>query len=439
MPIDLLLPLQILLVVTCGWCGWQRGMAIARGSYHPLNVVTVVHAWFSTASVVMQWLWGTPSYQVFLHLRAVNDSRPTWIAYYSFSTAVCLAFNLAARHFERKARVRESTPLGEVRFEATRRDKVLMWIGLISPLVAALFSPDDRIWSHYAAVLDLQPNAELATFVNVLYWATYIAVLSACGLILAGEKRPAYLIPICVFTFAALWLNGKRNIVILATVLILLSLRIRGILSKRGVYLFGLVGLAGFLGYSQWYQGRYRPIVSSFDTYYEMARMDFSRDADIRMALYAELEEVASPILGYRGQGLLFDLFFFIPRSVWEDKPLPYYFYITSTALQEPRVYRTWGIATTFLSEAIANLGLAGLIVGPLFIICIAVSGYRPDNPFLTIFTCVICTLFLSIHLAGFTVLWSAWCVFVASSLLTRRRSEVAYALSVPPDIPDYV
>jgi hypothetical protein len=152
--------------------------------------------------------------------------------------------------------------------------------------------------------------------------------------------------------------------------------------------------------------------------------MDFARDADVRMALYAELEEVASPILEYRGQSFLFDLLFFIPRSLWGDKPWPYYFYITSTALEGPRINRSWGITTTLLSEAIANLGFAGLVVGPAFLIAIAMIGYSAENPFLTLFTCIICTLFLTIHLAGFTVLWSAWCMFVISSRLTRKRLQ---------------
>jgi hypothetical protein len=150
--------------------------------------------------------------------------------------------------------------------------------------------------------------------------------------------------------------------------------------------------------------------------------MDFVRDADVRIALFAELEDATTPILEYRGQSALFDALFFVPRTLWGDKPNPYYFYITSTAVGGLRVYRTWGIETTILGEAIANFGPAGLIFGPLFLITIAAIGYRPDNPFLNLFTCVICTLFMSIQLAGFPVLWSAWCLLMANDLSGRVR-----------------
>jgi len=425
MRLDPLTSLQVLLFTTSCWCGWLRGRALASGRYHPLNVITVVHSWFSAASVMMQWLWGVPNYEVFLHLRAVNDSHVTWIVYYMFSSILCLVFAGTAQYSDRTPTVKPTSNRARTRYNTGVRDRILLWIGLVSPVLCALFSPDSRIWTQYAVLLDLQPNAEFATFVNVLYWTTYIAILSSCGLLLAAQTGVAQAVPIGIFTFAALWFNGKRNIVILALVLVVLSLRIRGGISRRTTYASFAVALVFFLGYSQWYQAEYRPFLSSFDTYYEMARMDFTRDADIRIALYAELEEAANPILEYRGQSLLFDTLFFIPRTMWEEKPKPYYFYITSTALDGPRIYRTWGITTTILSEAIANVGLAGLLLGPLFLIMIAVIGYRPENPFLNMFTCIICTLFMSIHLAGFTVLWSAWCVFIFSSLWSRTHARV--------------
>ena len=89
-------------------------------------------------------------------------------------------------------------------------------------------------------------------------------------------------------------------------------------------------------------------------------------------------------------------------------------------AIDGVRVNRSWGIETSIFSETIANLGLPGLLLGPLFVIGIATIGYKPRNPFLNMLTCVICSLFMFIHLAGFTVLWSAWCVFTASSAFRR-------------------
>ena len=426
MHLDWQLALQILLVTTCICCGWSRGAAIARGSYHPLNVVTVVHAWFSASPIVMEWIWGVPEYRIFVHLRAVNDSQVVWIAYYVFASLAGIAFALCARRFERSIPGSATGAPKLAHFRANRRDRILMWVGLFLPVFCAFFSPDVRIWTNYPVLLELQPNADFATFVNIIYSSTYVALLSACGLLLTAETGIALGMPIGVLTFAAIWLNGKRNIVILAMILIILTLRVKGAISRSTTYVLFAASLVAFFAYSQWYQAQYRPTLSFLDTSYEMARMDFTRDSDIRMALYAELEETAAPILDYRGQTLLFDALFFIPRTMWEDKPKPYYFYITSTALNGPRIYRSWGITTTLLSEAIANMGWLGMLCGPLALVVIASIGYSRSNPFLNVLTCVICTLLMSVHLAGFYVLWSVWCAFVVSSVFARARTRMA-------------
>jgi hypothetical protein len=368
----------------------------------------------------MEWAWGTPSYRVFLHLRTVNDSEITWFIYYIFATVTCVTLSSFAVGFSKSPTFVLTSKPG--RAFLAGRYRALMWVGMLFPAVCAASSPDIHVWTEYGLVLQLPEVGDYEQYVNTLYWSTYIAVLSACGLIMTEKRRVWFYIVVFLSVFIALWLNGKRNIVILTMALVIISMRIRGITSKRMFYFIISLLVIGFVLYSQWYQERYRPVLSSFDTAYEMARMDFGRDSDVRMALFAELEPAARPILEFRGQSALFDLLFFIPRSLWEEKPRPYYHYITAVALREPLIQRTWGITTTWLSEAIANFGLLGMVLGPAVIVFIGRVGYRPDNPFLTLLTAVICTLLLSIHLAGFTVLWSIWCILMIGSHLSGMR-----------------
>ena len=276
-------------------------------------------------------------------------------------------------------------------------------------------------------------TADNELFVNVLYWSTYLAVVGACGLIIAHNALGASHAIVFLFVGAALWLNGKRNIVVLTVLLVMISFRIARIASPRAFSVILCALLVAFLIFSQWYQKHYRPVLAAFDTTYEAARMDFGRDSDIRMAIFAELHPNTRQILPNRGDSFLFDLLYFVPRSVWPAKPRPYYYYITAVALKQPLTARAWGITTTILGESIANAGFFGFLLGPLIVIGIGKIGYSPEDPFLNLLTGLICTLFLSIHLAGFTVLWTAWCLLVIRErFVMRRRRPVPHTYDAP-------
>lgn len=420
-----LLAVQISLVLVLSGSAFLAGSAVLRGRFHPLNIATVVHSGFAVAPILLEWLWGIPTYKVFTHMLTVNDSRATTLIYSAFTAAVSATFLLIAHFDHRRCGSGRRRYVTWSEWKASQRlSRSVLWMGLLLPVLLALYADDPSLWLTYGAVLDSASYAESEVFANALYWSTYISVLSGCGLLIRGRRNLFVHIAIFLLLIAALWLNGKRNIVVLAALLVMISLRIAGLTSKRVSYalVFGAVIL--FVGYSQWYQTQLRPTLSAYDTSYEMARMDFGRDSDTRIAIFSEVEPGARPVLESRGQSVIFDLFFFVPRSVWPEKPRPYYHYITAVALKSPLILRPWGITTTVLSEAIANFGISGFVAGPLFVIAIGVFGYRPSSPFVTLLTSLICTLFLSIHLAGFGVLWLIWCVLTVHEQWSEIRSN---------------
>lgn len=428
MPIELQAAHVLVASIMCVFCGCSLRQLALR-NYHPLHLAQLCHCGFTLAPLFLEAALGPPTYKIFIFMRQVNESAETWVIYYLYVLATSFLFWYYSKSNDARS-LSVDNAAAFARSGAFRSWHVekMMYAGLAFPVVFALLSPAPSSWLKYGTILGLQGTSANEGYVNTLYASTYVAILAAASLIVLKRPRYFHLAAIIVFSSAAMWVNGKRNILLLGVVSLLTALRISSLMTKR--VFIGVLTVAGvaFAVYSQWYQSSYRPTLAARDTSYEMLRMDYGRDSDIRMAIFAELHSGDVKILEYRGQTLLFDMLFFIPRSLWAEKPRPYYHYITSTALMEPPQIRTWGITTTILGEVIANLGWPGLLAGPYLIIVIAQFGYRLRDRIVTLVTGIICVLFLSIHIAGFTLVWTIWIAFVLRALSGRRRWGVVEA-----------
>ena len=128
--------LQLSLFLAGSFCSWRAALALARGTPRPLYVATIVHSAFAVAPVLMEWLWGSPTYKLYIYMRAVNDSTDTFIVYYLFAITVCFVLLAAARLDSRRYQARESrrSPAFVPRRQ-TRMHLLLMWLALVFPVL----------------------------------------------------------------------------------------------------------------------------------------------------------------------------------------------------------------------------------------------------------------------------------------------------------------
>ena len=111
------------------------------------------------------------------------------------------------------------------------------------------------------------------------------------------------------------------------------------------------------------------------DSLYLAFRIDFGRDDVTKFVLYKEIIE-KQPILNYRGESLIATFLFFIPRSLWINKPFPHYRYLTAALYNTQILDIPAGMTPSIFEMSIANFGvILGIIFTLIFLIfCIKIS-----------------------------------------------------------------
>ena len=110
---------------------------------------------------------------------------------------------------------------------------------------------------------------------------------------------------------------------------------------------------------------------TSFDSIYEMLRVDFGRDDVIKYTIEKEIIK-NERILEYRGETMLGLLLQFVPRKIWPGKPYPHYMYLTSSLLNVNIFKLPAGTTPSYYEMAISNFGYFGFIfaIFTLLLLC---------------------------------------------------------------------
>jgi hypothetical protein len=301
-----------------------------------------------------------------------------------------------------------------------------------TPILLWLLAPDPGLYSTYAMVINTPLTPEEVEHHALLAASVKLSMLCLAGLLATANRCVVgHLVLYLVSLLPLHWLDGKRNSVALGLLLLLGCLwflgRLRGIRLPIVATLLALL----FAAFSIYYQENVRGIggegVATRDERYDNIRVDYGRDDVIKMAIYCELNPEMCQILDYRGQSLLFYLTVPVPREVWPEKPWPYAVYATRAALLTPREgYLGWGVTTSWLEEAIANLGIAGFLVGPLLIALLCYVGDSAKHPLVSVVTVLVATLFLTVQLVAFWPLFVVWLLLVVLMRCPKSRPGLA-------------
>ncbi|WP_342475615.1 hypothetical protein NST70_02140 [Weizmannia sp. FSL K6-0777] len=303
--------------------------------------------------------------------------------------------------------------------------RLLLYISLVSPLIAVVFAPQPSIYLHYGAVLTENMYGEISDYHTLLSSLTFLSVISGISLILTN-KNFSFLVFFLIIFFIGVdcWINGKRAIMALAVMLLIYSLWNKNVFNKSVLILTSICSCLFILLFSNLYQNSLRyekEQISSFNEKYHNFRVDFGRDDVTKMAIYAELHPENLKILEYRGQSLLFDLTMFIPRDFWPNKPWPYAVYLTSALLMLPIQYFGWSMTTSWLEEAIANFSWFGFILGPLWISVICRIGDAHKNILIKSLTIIVSCLFIVLQLAAFAPFFILWLLLIIIDMVRSK------------------
>jgi hypothetical protein len=215
----------------------------------------------------------------------------------------------------------------------------------------------------------------------------------------------------------AVYVNGKRNIVLLAMLFFLVAFRLNGALAGKKFIIASCAMVVLYGVYHLTYAEVVRTFLTSQKARLEASRLDFGHDLDISLVIFLEKYPEQQPLLEYRGQSFLFSLTMYVPRAWWPTKPYPYYHYLTGKALGQIPGQTRWGLTSSWLGESIANLGWMGMIFAPVSLIILCRIGDRATGTFAKLMTVVVACLFLALDPSSFNVLLLTW-----GALVTVRK-----------------
>lgn len=425
--------LNLLNIVAFLWLAFWALRAfrcLAVGSRHSILFIILMHFFFTGVPLILDVLFGKPEYSIFPGLYIATRDDTTSIIYCLYVSVVPVLWWWTGR---------ENKHLNVNSFDGTidtaafiERMKLglqlILFVFLISPLIAWMYSPEPEIYFRYgAAVIDpFRFESSSKYHSDAISLACILSLMAATG-ILALQKRitillVTFLLPWIILVF---WLNGKRHIVGFAIVLIGYVIWQKGYLKGIRLVIASMLAVLIMSIFSYTYQAQVRDVnVQSVDQveFYDGIRVDYGRDAEIKMAIYAELYPQQMQILEHRGQSLIFYLTQFVPRKIWTQKPMPYAQYVTSAALRSPPRLWGWGLTTSILEEAIANFSWFGMIVGPLVLSIICRVGDARKNVFISPLTVLVATLLLALEMVAFWPIFYLWLISVILIRPAKRR-----------------
>lgn len=410
--------LSLLDAVAFAWIAAWAAFALrrmARGDYASILPVLIVSFVFTAIPLLLDHTFGLPEYRAFPGFSLASRDPKTNMVYDLYVSAVPVVMWIVGR----PRRVPNATRV--VSAPTERRLgwwRWLLYLLLAAPLIALLFAPAPSLYLTYAPIVSQQiDDPAIIGYHSILALVCLVAIIAATALLMNVRRitPTAFVAFILPWLALAVWLHGKRSIVVILIAAMGYVAWERGLLIGRRFVVATVVGVAFIAGFSFLYQSQVRGIAGSGANVYENVRIDYGRDAQIKMTLYAELYPDDLRILEYRGQSLLFDATIYVPRSVWPDKPLPYAQYFTSALFFSPPKLWGWGMTTSWLEEAIANLGWAGLLVGPMVPALVCRVGDARGRPSIRPVTVVVAMLLLTVQLVAFFPLALVWLAMVVN------------------------
>ena len=196
------------------------------------------------------------------------------------------------------------------------------------------------------------------------------------------KKRKVDYIVFILYNLLIIWIVGKRFIFanIAITILYYLSQLDLKENIRRKMFKLVPVFLITLICFSGLYLKVVRPLSdTSFDSIYEMLRVDFGRDDVIKYTIEKEIIK-NERILEYRGETMLGLLLQFVPRKIWPGKPYPHYMYLTSSLLNVNIFKLPAGTTPSYYEMAISNFGYFGFIFAIFTLVLLCYFADKSKN-----------------------------------------------------------
>lgn len=356
---------------------------------------------FLCLPIILDVIFGKPDYSNYDGFYQALKSDPASIYYNLY---ICFVGILFLRYISKSKERQFSTDIKRISDKIYAK-RYFFWIIMLIPFVAVYFSYNPSAYLDYKAVL-IDRSIQFKDSHAIVGKTTLLSAIAGSVLIyFLSRGKSTSIIPkyIAYFLllFAAFWIDGKRGIIVKYFFNLLISGWLLGVIKPKKLVLRGAIILMFLVGFIYMYGKEFGESLSRSRDVYSSLRVNLGRDHTIKFTLYREYV-MDKPILEYRGESLLFDAFFFVPRSKWSGKPYPYAVYFVAAVLNRPPEPIGWSFTTCVLEEVISNIGFLGIFVAPLFLLWICKVGDRSRNTILKFISIIVVVFFLFTQLAAF-------------------------------------
>lgn len=276
--------------------------------------------------------------------------------------AICISYVL----YTLSNRYRSADKFYLKSLNAIRLNKLLLSFTILIallPLISIMFSPDISVYFKFAYFYTNEGNS---LSINRIYHDAVVNLfvnysMVAIVLYYFSQNRKQWIVYMLIFI--DLWISQKRAFLffVFGGIIFydLLSQKyvndIKGFFRKTVVLLF--IATSYFIVYANNTEKQINE--DAYPTYVMYA----TRHYCMKTAIYDVLRE--NKILDYPGQTMWFDLFFFIPRTYWTEKPVMYERYFTNYVFGRDMSNQVdWvNFQVNIWTEYISNFGI---ILGPV-------------------------------------------------------------------------
>lgn len=326
-------------------------------------VVFIVYI-FCCVPIILNYLIGMPQYVVVYWYKAFIEPMnnvDVSVIYDIYITFAILALYIYGIKMNRRLVLR-ATELNTVLQNENEKPWVYVF-GIVSPVLYVLLSGNANKFLIYSSMnlrgVSGQDNLILNSLILVSLFCT-------CIMLFSGKITAKKMCMLALITFILAWLQGKRFIIAVMGVFYIFFLTKSELGEKGRKRVFWILPIMGItlIAFSAFYLAVIRPLSNmTFDTVYDMLRVDFGRDDVIKYVIYEEFFE-KNHILDYPGQSFFSTLFIFIPRIIWPNKPYSHYQYLTSSILNLPISELPAGTTPCWYEMTLCNFGYLGYLVG---------------------------------------------------------------------------
>ena len=333
------------------------------------HFIVLVEYVFLCFPVLLNYCVGIPKYQYISWYKSFLPSMESEVIAHIYDMYILISIVLLycyAVNYDRKKSKYKT--YNETRSDGLFNNNYFLTLVVFSPILYILMSGKITSYLIYASAGGR--GIEDTRFTTNLSMLVLFSLYAFCYRFFLKPITKWRFCILVLYSLIISWINGKRFIIALMLV-VYLFFYTRSDLDKttrKKLEIYTPVLFIALVLFSYYYLVAIKPLSnSSFESIYDMLRVDFGRDDVTKFVIEQELFK-KSPILEYRGQTFLSTFLTFVPRAIWPNKPYPHYMYLTARILGTSIDRLPAGTTPSWFEMCIANCSWIGFIIGSVAI-----------------------------------------------------------------------